>query len=230
MAILRFYTTLVRHEYITGVTFKSMGKILWPWHSNEPSLTLSKRLHNYTILFLWIFQWFFFLGPTIISDRVRANTLFFFVVGYTILPLCLVRNLPVENSTDGVMTITNRTVQWVIFHAAPDTVCIYVNRFISVSSYFLSFPRNAIRGPAIHVFLVTEYDSNPFRRNKSTSRLRRSLGRCATSLGSLLTTYESSTCSKSTKKCKLCITHLQRTSQYHARFCKPSPNLQRLLL
>ena len=25
MAILRFYTTLVRHEYITGVTFKSMG-------------------------------------------------------------------------------------------------------------------------------------------------------------------------------------------------------------
>ena len=45
------------------------------------------------------------------SDRVRANNLFFFVVGYAILPLCLVRNLPVENSTDGVMTITNRTVQ-----------------------------------------------------------------------------------------------------------------------
>ena len=129
MAILRFYTTLVRHEYITGVTFKSMGKILWPWHSNEPSLTLSKRLHNYTILFLWIFQWFFFLGPTIISDRVRANTLFFFVVGYAILPLCLVRNSPVENSTDGVMTITNRTVQWVIFHAAPDTAYMLIDLF-----------------------------------------------------------------------------------------------------
>ena len=56
MPILRFYTTLVRHEYITGLTFKSMGKILWPWHSNEPSLTLRKLLHNYTILFLRIFQ------------------------------------------------------------------------------------------------------------------------------------------------------------------------------
>ena len=31
------------------------------------------------------------------SDRVKANTLFFFVVGYAILPLCLVRNLLVEN-------------------------------------------------------------------------------------------------------------------------------------
>ena len=67
---------------------------------------------------------------------------------------------------------------------------LYVKRFISLSSYVLPFPRNVLRGPAIHVFLVTEYDSNPFRRNKSTSRLRRSLGRCATSLRSLLTTYE----------------------------------------
>ena len=194
-----------------------------PWHSANVSIVIP-------FYFFEFFSDFFSRTYTIMSNRVRANNLFFFVVGYAILPLCLVRNLPVENSTDGVMTITNRTVQWVIFHAAPDTVCIYVNRFISVSSYFLPFPRNAIRGPAIHVFLVTEYDSNPFRRNKSTSRLRRSLGRCATSLGSLLTTYESSTWSKSTKKCKLCITHLQRTSQYHARFCKPSSNLQRLLL
>ena len=77
---------------LVTLTFKSMGKILWPWHSNEPSLTLSKRLHNYTILFRRIFQWLFFQGPTIMSDRVRANTLFFFLVGYAILPLCLVRN------------------------------------------------------------------------------------------------------------------------------------------
>ena len=63
------------------------------------------------------------------SDRVRANNLFFFVVGYAILPLCLVRNLPVENSTDGVMTITNRTVQWVIFHAAPDTAYMLIDLF-----------------------------------------------------------------------------------------------------
>lgn len=45
------------------------------------------------------------------SDRVRANTFFFRLVSYAILPLCLVRNSPVENSIDGVMTITNRTVQ-----------------------------------------------------------------------------------------------------------------------
>ena len=153
---------------------------------------------------------------------------YFFLVSYAILPLCWVRHSPVEYSTDGVMTITNRTVQWVIFHAAPDTA--YVNRSISVSSYFLPFTRSAVRGPAIHVVLVPEYDSNPFRQNKSTSSLRRSLGRCTTSLRSLLTTYERSTCSKSTKKSKLCITHLQRTSQYHARFCKPSSNLPRLLL
>ena len=63
------------------------------------------------------------------SDRVRANTLFFFVVGYAILPLCLVRNLPVENFTDGVMTITNRTVQWVIFHAASDTAYMLIDLF-----------------------------------------------------------------------------------------------------
>ena len=163
------------------------------------------------------------------SDRVRANTLSFFT-GW----LCHFATL------FGAKFTGRKFYRWRHDNYQQDSAVsdisrrsrhsLYVNRFISVSSYFLTFPRNAIRGPAIHVFLVTEYDSNPFRRNKSTSRLRRSLGRCATSLRSLLTTYERSTCSKSTKKCKLCITHLQRTSQYHARFCKPSSNLQRLLL
>ena len=163
------------------------------------------------------------------SDRVRANTLFFFF--WLVMPFCHSVWCEIHRS---------KFYRWRHDNYQQDSAVgdisrrfrhsLYVNRFISVSSYFLPFPQNAIRGPAIHVFLVTEYDSNPFRRNKSTSRLRRSLGRCATSLRSLLTTYESSTCSKSTKKCKLCITHLQRTSQYHARFCKPSSNLQRLLL
>ena len=153
------------------------------------------------------------------SDRVRANTLFF---SWLVMPFChsvwceihgrkFYRWRHDNYQQDSAVSDISRRSR----HS------IYVNRFISVSSYFLPFPRSAMRGPAIHVFLVTEHDSNPFRRNKSTS---------ATSLRSLLTTYERSTCSKSTKKCKLCITHLQRTSQYHARFCKPSSNLPRLLL
>ena len=60
------------------LTFKSMGKILWPWHSNEPY----RRSANVCIIIPFYFvefsQWFFFLGPTIMSDRVRANTLSFF--------------------------------------------------------------------------------------------------------------------------------------------------------
>ena len=163
------------------------------------------------------------------SDRVRANTLFF-SSGW----LCHFATL------FGAKFTGRKFYRWRHDNYQQDSTVtdisrrsrrsLYVNRFISVSSYFLPFPRNAMRGPAIHVFVVTEYDSNLFRRNKSISRLPHQLGRCATSLRSLLTTYERSTCSKSTKKCKLCITHLQRTSQYHARLCKPSSNLPRLLL
>ena len=50
--------------------------------------------------------------------------------------------------------------QWVIFHTTPDTA--HVNPF---------FPK----------WIYNQYDSNPFRRNKSTLRLCHSLGRCKTS-------------------------------------------------
>jgi len=57
------------------------------------------------------------------------------------------------------ITLRYSVRQWVIFHAAPDTA--YVIHFFPTRIYI--------------------YDSNPFRQNKSTSRLCRSLCRCATS-------------------------------------------------
>ena len=57
MAILRFYTTLVRHEYIIGyLIFYIYGQNPMALAFKRTLSTLSKRLHNYTILFRRIFQ------------------------------------------------------------------------------------------------------------------------------------------------------------------------------
>jgi len=133
------------------------------------------------------------------SPRLSTSPLFVFLVGYAISKdfLYLFRAKFICRKFYRWCHDNWPIGQWMIFHAAPDTA--YVNHF---------FP----------AWIV--YDSNPFRRNKSTSRLCRSARSLrdlthGSSIRSLFRTYERSTCSKSSIHRKMSIDYLTWVTLLH---------------